>query len=241
MRKTTNVMILIAFATLILMMPNLARAADSTIKPINPGPTSKPTKWTAETPQPADIGTSNFRFTTATTQNQTFFINITISNVTNLKTWGVGLIFDNSTLAYVSAWRPTDHVFSPLEPDTSMVAPSVIIADYNETHQEVQWGCGYIMPDPTWVFNGTGVLCQIQFKIIKTTGTVENPLVAVFGFDPSWTGVYFYPSGNEVPNFQEGFFYYIPEFTPIILLSALVIASIVIAFARNRNKKELST
>ena len=190
---------LLIIAPLISMHP--AYAATSSVSIINPGPDGYPAKWTAG-PDVADQGTSNFNFTTTDTHtNDKFFINVTVTTH-DLKAWGIGVIYDNTTLKYVSAWRPTDHVFKGVEDlGTSMTAPAVVVADYDATHQEIQWGCAYIMPDPPWTFNGTGVLCQIQFQIIGSVSIV-NPLVtAVFDFDPAWTGVYYQPTGNEVPDF----------------------------------------
>ena len=240
MGKKITILILMAFAsTLILMMPTQTKAANETFSITNPGPASKPSKWTAETPQPGDIGGANFTFYNVTTPlNSTFFINVTVSGVTQMKAWGIGVIYDNTTLQYVSAWRPTDHVFKGVEDlGTSMVAPAVVVADYNATHQEIQWGCAYIMPDPPWTFNGTGVLCQIQFRIIAPVNDTE--WVAQFNWDPDWTAVYYHPTGNEVPNLQPGYAVYkIPEFTTIALLSLLATASAVIVIAKNRNKRD---
>jgi hypothetical protein len=252
LRKTMTILILIALAsTLILMRPNQAKATqdpNSTVWVINPGNASRPTKWSAEAPLPEDIGGSNFTFHNNTSPvGSTFFVNITVSNVTALKTWGLGLEYDNTTLQYVSAWRPTDHVFSPIEdPDfpggaVAMIAPGVVIADFDGTHQEVQWGCAYIMPDPPWTFNGTGVICQIQFRIIAPVN--DTQWTVQFDLDPEWTGVYFHPSGNEAPpNLKSALVIYtIPEYTTIAMLALLAVASVVIVVAKNRNKRELAT
>lgn len=244
-----TILILIALAsTLILTTQNQTKAAQdpvSTFWVINPGNASRPTKWSAEAPITADIGGSNFTFYNNTSLvNSTFFVNITVSGVTAMKAWGVGLVYDNTTLQYVSAWRPSDHVFSGTEADgTGMIAPAVIVADFDATHQEAQWGCSYIMPDPPWTFNGTGVLCQMQFKIVAPVN--DTQWTAQFSFDPAWNGVYFSPSGNEVPNLTSGFVIYkaykVPEFTTIALLLVLAFASVVIAIAKSRNKREFAT
>jgi hypothetical protein len=184
-------------------MIHLAHAAPLTsIYALNPGPASRPAKWTAG-PDVADQGTNNFKFnTTDTPSGSNFFVNVTLTTTGPLKAWGFGLIYDNTTLQYVSAWRPTDHVFSGTEINdgTSMVAPAVVIADFDATHQEVQWGCSYIMPVPPFSFNGTGQLAQVQFKI-KAIVNSTNPIVtSTFDFDPAWTGDYYHPSGADVPN-----------------------------------------
>jgi hypothetical protein len=195
-----------------------ANLSSPSLSIINPGPDGRPAKWT--TGPPRYLGSSEFLFySNETTVGSTFFVNVTLSNVTNMRTWGIGLIYDSTTLQYVSAWRPTDHVFSPLEAQgISMVAPAVVVNPVDASHQEVQWGCAYIMPDPPWAFNGTGQLCQIQFRIIKGV-TVTNPeATALFAFDPDWTGVYYNPSGMEVPTLgtasYEYYYYLMPPPVP---------------------------
>jgi hypothetical protein len=175
---------------------------------INPGPDGSPSKWTAGPPR--YLGTSDFIFySNETAVNSTFFMNITIKNAEAMKGWAIGLIFDKLKLSYVSAWRPSDHVFKPVEEmGWTIVAPSVTFEDLNETHKRLMWGCTYIMGDPEWTFNGSGVLCQIQFKIIKEVNLSTPQAVAWFTFDPEWTSVYHHPSGTEIPTLGTGYFEY---------------------------------
>jgi hypothetical protein len=193
---------------LALIRTNPAYAATSTLTIVNPGPDGYPAKWTAG-PDTADQGTKYFNFTTDDTDyGDTFFVNVTVTTH-DLKAWGFGLIYDNTTLEYVSAWRPTDHVFKGAEDlGVSMVAPAVVIAEYDATHQEVQWGCSYIMPDPPWTFNGTGVEAQVEFRIIASANRKYPLYESVFNYDPAWTGVYYYPSGNEVPDCPDASAYF---------------------------------
>lgn len=228
-------------------MPHQTKAQGpySTFSVINPGPGSWTGKWSAETPY-SEIGTSNFTFHNSTTAvGSTFFVNVTVSNVTAMKAWGVGLVYDNTTLQYVSAHRPADHVFSITEINdgTSMVAPAVDIADFDATHQEVIWGCSYIMPDPPFTFNGTGVMCQIEFRIIAPIN--DTQWTSQFTFDPGWNGVYFHPTGQEnPPNLTTGLVTYttvIPEYTTVVMLALLAMATVAIVVAKKRSKRELST
>ena len=192
------------------------RAATPSVYIINPGPDGYRSRWNASTVR--GLGASNFTFySNETFLGSAFFVNVTVANVTAMKAWGFGLIFDNETLQFVSAWRPTDHVFSGTEqitPDgTSMTAPTVVIADFDATHQEVQWGCTYLMPDPPWTFNGTGVLCQIQFRIIAEVNSTRPHASSSFTFDPTWTGIYYQPAGHETPLLFEGYFDYFSAHT----------------------------
>jgi hypothetical protein len=169
---------------------------------VNPGPDGYPASWTAG-PDVADQGlyenkTANFNFTTTdTSYGDTFFINVTLFNATCCKGWGIGVIFDNSTMDFVSAWRPTDHAFAPQE-GASVPVPQVV-DDVDATHKIFKWGFGYVMPTPAWTFNGTGTICQIQFRITASV-TIVHPLVTSnWRFDPDWTTLYYYPTGKDLP------------------------------------------
>ncbi|MEM3459544.1 MAG: cohesin domain-containing protein [Candidatus Bathyarchaeia archaeon] len=181
----------------------------TTFSIVNPGPDGYPAKWNASTTD-RGFGTSDFIFySNETAVNSRFFINITINNAEAVKGWAVGLIFDKLKLSYVSAWRPSDHVFKPVEEmGWTIVAPSVTFEDLNETHKRLMWGCTYIMGEPEWTFNGSGTLCQIQFQIIKEVNLSTPQAVAWFTFDPDWTAVYHHPAGTEIPTLGTGYFEY---------------------------------
>jgi hypothetical protein len=186
-----------------------------TLAPINPSAHGLATGlvWTAG-PDTADVGTTTFNFTTTDTQaSQTFVVNITMSDVTEgLDGWGIGLIYDNTTLAYVAAKRPSDHVFSWLEGQgVSMQAPSVVLDSVDATHMIIKWGCAFIQPDPPlgpWGFNGTGTLCQIEFRIIGVVSQLHQLVTSTLVFDPSWTGVYYLTTGTtkQLPTLSAGSF-----------------------------------
>ena len=161
------------------------QASNSTgIAIVNPGPDGYPDKWTAGPPR--DLNTSDFIFySNETAVNSTFFVNVTIIDAYTVKNWGVGIIFNHQILQYVSAWRPPDHIFAPVEEmGWTLVAPPPVVEQINETHSIFKWGCTYIMGTPPWSFNGTGTLCQIQFKIIKASC---QDITGKFVFDPEWT------------------------------------------------------
>jgi hypothetical protein len=176
---------------------------------INPGPSSYPSRWNASSTV-RDLNTNNFIFyNNETSVNSTFFINVTVSNVTNLFGWGIGIIYDNTTLQYVRAWLPTDNVFAgAVSAGATLITPGVIIAPINQTHQEVDWGASYIQPSPSWDFNGTGTMAQVEFQIIAQVNSTNPQLSSSFSFDPAWTDVYFWPSGSEVPTLNTGNFVY---------------------------------
>jgi len=202
-------LVLLASTMVMALLVNYSNASNQqqpTLAIINPGPASKPTKWNATLAKPEEIGTNNFTFYSPQTLiGSTFFINITIKDVTNLKAWGIGLVYDNTTLRFLSAWRPTDHVFSyPESQGATPIAPAISLDDYDATHKILKWGYAYLWQDESgnpiqWGFNGTGTLCQIQFKLIRTLGTEEE--FSPLWFDEEWTSIYAFgvPSPGKIP------------------------------------------
>jgi len=92
-----------------------------------------------------------------------FIVNATVKAVTNLTIWQIKLTWDATLLNCTRAFLPTDHVFKGVEDaGGNVIAPSPIIKPGS-----VQYGASYILPPATeWSFNGTGTLCQIEFKIL---------------------------------------------------------------------------
>lgn len=178
-----------------------AKAAPiTTLSIINPGPDGYPAKWTASNPDPGTIGTGDFNFS-GDQYGKRFFINVTITNAVNVKGWGIGIVFDHTKLSFVSAWRPSDHIFKYAEDQGwTIVAPSVSTEEIDPTHTLLKWGCTYIMGEPEWSFTGDGVLCQIQFEIIQGVSRLSPELSTTLTWDTDWTAVYFHPTGSEVPN-----------------------------------------
>ena len=200
-----------------------------TFSVINPGPGTWTGAWTAETPNSTEIGTSNLTLhSPQTSVGNTFFVNITVSNVQRMKAWGIGVIFDNTTLAFMNAKRPSDHVFSPLEDmGTSMIAPAVTFLEVDATHLEAQWGCAYIMPSPSWIFNGTGVLCQLKFQVIAPVNATYPKWTNSLDFDPGWTAVYVHPTGVVTPDSVSGKVRYLYPIAPGATALAVIPASVV--------------
>jgi hypothetical protein len=177
---------------------------------LNPGPSSDPSKWNASS-NVGGIGTPNFIFHDNDTGiDSTFFVNVTVTNVMDLYGWGIGVVYNNATLQFASAWLPTDNVFAPLVGlGVAILQPGVVISPVNATYQEIEWGASYAQPSPpssTWDFNGTGTLAQIEFRIIAGLSPTTPEITANFGFDPTWTSDYYYPGGGYIPPFVTGAF-----------------------------------
>jgi hypothetical protein len=164
-----------------------------------------------------DFGTSNLKFySNETAVGSIFFLNLTVTNVEALYGWGIGLVYDNTTLRFMFAWFPTDDVFSgrhPFDPLYPFPRPEPV----NATHSIVRWGASFIQGDDVWSFNGSGTMCQIQFRIIKEVNETNPEATSCLSFDPEWTTVYYWPTGQEVPTLKNGTFSYsMPVLTKLV-------------------------
>jgi outer membrane protein assembly factor BamB len=175
-------------------------SASVTVPPIisilNPGPESYPSGWNASS-NVRYIGTPDFVFySNETSLGSTFFVNITVTNVTDLYAWGIGLLYDNTTLQFVNAWLPTDNVLNGATASggTLIEAPAVVdTVPLNSTYAILKWGCTFIQGSENWCFNGTGTLGQIEFKIIGAANSTPPQMTSTFTFDPDWTTIIYWP------------------------------------------------
>ena len=175
-------------------------SASVTVPPVisilNPGPESYPSGWNASSTV-RYLGTPDFVFySNETSLGSTFFVNITLTNVTDLYAWGIGLVYDNTTLQFVNAWLPTDNVFSgaTASGDTLIEAPSVVDAwPLNSSFAILKWGCTFMQGSENWCFNGTGTLGQIEFRIIGAPNSTTPQITSTFTFDPDWTTIIYWP------------------------------------------------
>jgi hypothetical protein len=90
---------------------------------------------------------------------ETYTVNVTIANVTNLYTWQIQLSFDPTVLNCTNARYTENHVFAGKE----IVAVNPVI---NNTEGYVLYGCCLLGNEET--FNGNGTLCQIQFTAMSS-------------------------------------------------------------------------
>jgi hypothetical protein len=104
--------------------------------------------------------------------DDTFIINVAISNVTDMFAWQVHLHFDPAILECVRVSAPSDHVLS------YAYTVGDALVEYNST--EFKNSLQMIKNDEGWMligdcllganqttFNGSGILCQIEFKAIS--------------------------------------------------------------------------
>jgi parallel beta-helix repeat protein len=186
-------------------------ALNTTISVVNPGPDGYSAKWNASITT-RNLGTPNFIFySNETAVNPTFFINVTITNARCIRGWQIGIIFEDASLEYVSAWLPSDHVFRTPEVEDWSFVKVFIPDEYNSTHKIIKGIASYAVPDPSWSFNGSGTLCQIQFKLIKPVNSTNPSWSSIFVFDMEWTAVarFDLPTpGTETPNVENGYVNY---------------------------------
>lgn len=197
---------------------------------VNPGLDGYPQKWTASNVI-RYLGTSDFIFySNETSVDSTFFVNVTVQNVAAMRGWGIGIIYDASSLANGSVWLPSDHVFRGAEEvGNGLLIVGPTIDNFNATHNILKYGVTYFMNSTEWTFNGSGTLCQLQFKII-TPYSVECYL----SWDLEWTDVYYWPSGQEKPLVETARFKYFGEtktegslFMWVLITSVAVIVAFV--------------
>jgi hypothetical protein len=152
---------------------------------INPGPNSRPSKWTASS-RVRDLGTSNLIFySNETVLNCTFFVNLTAINVSNMTFYGIELLWDHTQLQYMIDWRPTDYVFAyPESQGWTVALYHTASGPYNETHDYVEFGA-FLVGGNGWSFNGTGTMAQVQFKIIKSVNETDPLASSWIAFDHS--------------------------------------------------------
>jgi hypothetical protein len=172
---------------------------------LNPGPESCPSNWNASTTV-RNAGTPDLIFySNDTSLGSTFFVNITVTNVTDLYAWGIGLVYDNTTLQFVNAWLPTDNVFSGATASGgTLIQPPVVLGavPYNEENAGfaiIEWGCTFIQGSQNWCFNGTGTVAQLEFRIIKAPNSTTHQIISPFTLDPDWTTTIYWPTLDYWP------------------------------------------
>jgi len=158
--KPLSFVVILIISVFLIQTSEIVQAGQTYLKVINP---LTGDKW--------------FNFTTNTKKvGDTFVINITVVEVTDLQCWQINFTWNASLLGFVSIKRPTDHVFAGS--GKSMIAPAPKVEP-----GYVLWGCTYINADPYWTFNGTGRLCQITLNITQPVeGLPETEVSCNLGF-----------------------------------------------------------
>jgi hypothetical protein len=185
---------------------SLSVSVPAVISILNPGPDSCPSAWSASDVAQY-VGTPDFVFySNETPLGSTFFVNITVTDATDLYAWGIGLVYDNTTLQFVNAWLPTDNVFSQATASGATLIPAPAVVDtlpFNSTYAILKWGCTFLQGTDDWCFNGSGTLGQIEFKIIAAPNPTTPQITSTFTLDPDWTTTISWPIIPYPPTYDE--------------------------------------
>lgn len=165
----------------------------------------------------------------------TVFVNVTVADVTLLNGWQIYLDFNSSILECINATLPSDNIFSEMG---NIITPDVSI---NNAEGWICWSA-VILQFGVGV-NGSGVLCQIEFK-----GLAEgNTTLALLSEDENVYGTYLsrvMDSGSEkIPSgevdLEDGKVWVIPEFPEFVIIPLLMAAtSIALILSRKHLTKQ---
>jgi len=154
----------------------------------------------------------------------TFIVNITVSNVEGMASWQIKLSFDNSKVTCLDAWVPPDGVFA----DKTNAVPKEI----NNDEGYILWGFVFYPINPEDLFNGSGVLCQIEFNCTSVDGVTfeflnpEPPNTAgdTYLLDYDGNPIPFTPQGAQIT--------VVPEFSSLVLSMFMLLTTSGIAMLR---------
>jgi len=171
-----------------------------------------------------DTGNDDFIFPPETPIGTTFLANVTVTNVEMLAAWQLRLTWDPALLKIASSadiFLPVGHVFEGLDPDPVGL----------EIHNDVGyvfWIVGIGLGAPVDHYDGSGVMCQIRFTILKNLPVPLSCDLVLDRVTVGWYTTLVDPDANDIP-FTEGNGNYviIPEFpTTALLLTFLIITSV---------------
>jgi len=157
---------------------------------------------------------------------QTFQVNVTVSDVTDLFSWQIMLIFDTTIL------NATEVIEGPfLKQGGETFSPSPVIEnDYNATH-------GYILAASTLLagtgVNGTGVLATIYF--VGEAEGISDLILDVSGQIHTYKTILEDSKGNLIPfDVNVTQVQVVPEYIPIALLIAFMATAILLVAMKNK-------
>jgi hypothetical protein len=96
---------------------------------------------------------------TSTNFPQPVTVNVTLSNVVNLNSWAIKVIFNPSAVAFSSLAIPSDNL---LGPSGGWLTPPFVLS--NNTAGYVT---AFLALDGTQTVSGSGTLCQITFNVLQ--------------------------------------------------------------------------
>ena len=166
---------------------------------------------------------------------ETFSINISISDVTNLFGYDFILWYNTSLLDCLSVEWPANHLLTPTLEPTNIFKVKTIEDNFNETTGAVRVVTTLTDGEPPK--NGSGVLVKITFNSTTPNGP---SLLRLY-----WPGFVYPvklsdPNGNPIPcSATDGEVTVIPEFPPLFTIFLLVITTLTIILSKKRTKKQI--
>jgi hypothetical protein len=104
-------------------------------------------------------------------------LNVTVYDVTELQNFQAKLGWDDALLDFVSVTQPADWVFAgAVAAGKSVISPPPVVETSGGV-ESVMFGATYLNPDPSWTFNGTGVLSQVTLQVATSVDEL-NPHIA---------------------------------------------------------------
>lgn len=175
-------------------------------------------------------GDSNFIFPSSTPVNSTFLANITITGVTGLAGWQLNLTWD-PTLIKINT---TDDIYRNIGSNYfAIFGATAIEVAKNLKSGKVYWAVSHGIGKPT--FTGNGILCQINFTIVRNdTG---GPLTCSMHFDlvSSFPTKITNISGDPITFTPQDGSYVIPEFPTTTLLPLFLIITMLAFLFQKKN------
>jgi hypothetical protein len=86
-----------------------------------------------------------------------FTLDVYVNSVENMFTWQIKLYYNETIFQCLEAWLPSDNVFAYSIP---LVPPPMIEGNYSLV--------GATLMGSEWPFTGSGALCKIRFRAIKS-------------------------------------------------------------------------
>ena len=122
----------------------------------------------------------------------TFNIQVSVANVADMYAWQVHLFFDNTILECINVSLPHDYVFSYVYTVGDALMGYNSAEFRNPLQQKINNDEGWVLIGDCLLgsnqpnFNGSGSLCQIEFKAISLGSS--NLTLSI---DPTWFGTYY--------------------------------------------------
>jgi len=145
---------------------DVSRIAKDWQKTFFPGGSTGGTRTQTETQTPELSVTPN---EIIVNKHQTFSVDITITDVTDLYSYQFYLNYNSTLLNCTGVDLPPGHFLEPLEPDNILIVEQVYNNTYNATHGRLGVAATLLGDEPGK--NGSGTLATINFKALAVGST----------------------------------------------------------------------